>query len=105
MKDKNEKVFKYWLSAISLVAILLLTVPTLMILFYSISKFWFITLNTIGLILVTIRLVISVAVNVSIHAVQGSKTKFKKKLDIEAWFLFVSTLLIQLVNLMFVHFN
>ena len=105
MKAKEEKPIRLILTLIFAASILLLTVPTFMVVFYEISKTWFIILNTLGLILATFRVVLAVAINVSIHAVKGEKTGFKKKLDVETWILFSSVLLIQMVNLMFVHFE
>lgn len=105
MKAKEEKPIRLILTLIFAASILLLTVPTFMVVFFEISKTWFIILNILGLILATFRVVLAVAINISIHAVKGEKTGFKKKLDVETWILFSSVLLIQMVNLMFVHFE
>lgn len=105
MNKKRERRVRITLLVVLVAAILLLSVPTLMAIFYHISPTWFKILNTTGLVLVTIRLVMSLAIGVSAVAVKGETTKFKKTLDKEASFLFAATLILQFVNFMFIHFD
>lgn len=93
------------LTVIFIAAILLLTVPTLFVIFYEISETWFKVLNTIGLLLATFRVVTSLALGVTVTAVKGESTEFKKRIDRETKWLFIMTIVIQFFNFTFVHFS
>lgn len=96
---------KYFFMSIGVLSLLLLSVPTILIFFFDIPEAVFVTLNTIGLILVTLYIAVSVGINISIHAIKGEKTASKKKADAYTWLLFITAMIFQLINLMFVHFD
>lgn len=105
MEDKRAKRISTTFTVVTVVALLLISVPTLIVIFYGMSELWFKILNTTGLGLVTIRIVVSMATSIGAFAVKGEKTYFKKKMDYEAKALFLLTLVIQFINFTFIHFS
>lgn len=105
MLEKRARKIRISLTLVFIAAILLLTVPTLFVIFYEISERWFKILNTIGLLLATFRVVMSLATGVTVTAVKGESTEFKKGIDREAKWLFIMTIVIQFFNFTFVHFS
>lgn len=76
-----------------------------MALFLSISPFWFKVLNTLGWVLATIRIVISMAITLATIAVKAEASQEKKKIDRENAMLFFLVILLQLINFMFIQFD
>lgn len=103
-KDYTKRI-NFILNAMFLGAVLLLTVPTLMALFYNISPTWFKVLNTLGWIVATVRIVLSLAISVAAFSVKGESSKEKKKMDKENVILFFLVIVLQLINFMFINFN
>lgn len=102
-KEQKGKQITRALTWMSAVAVLLITVPSLMVIFYKIPTLLFKTLNTAGIILAGIRIVISGAMSTTAIGLKTETTDFKKSLDKEAKLLLVMVLLIQLFNLAFIH--
>ena len=99
MNPKTLKIFmfaSYWL------AIFLVSVPTIIVLFYNMSYTVFGILNTLGIVLATIHIVAGIAINIGIFAAKGEVSEKKKKFDNQTKILFVLIIIFQLFNLMFV---
>ncbi|MNH45698.1 hypothetical protein D3C79_1082120 [compost metagenome] len=62
-------------------------------------------MNVAGIIIATVRIIISVGPAIATVAVKGESTQFKKSLDKQAKLLFGLTIFIQFLNLAFIHFD
>lgn len=103
--EARAKKIQRSMTMIFILSIALLSLPALLVIFFNIHRNIFIALNTIGLLLATFRIVVSVSTSIAANAVKEETTDYKKRMDKEAKWLFLITMVLQLVNFMFIQFN
>lgn len=103
--QRRVRLGKILWTSITVLAMVCLTVPTLLAIFYHITPTWFKIINVLGLALASIRICMTMVTGVMVSHLKEKASKGLQKQIVRSIFLIIFVVIVQMVNLMFIHFE